>query len=110
METLSRPLHTRFLFYNVEFKASIFYELSNKQVLKNRIILDMNMIIDAENCTALISFNKKVFFNPYILTYYTLNDEIEGGGPVMYEFELGRAGHYFYIRAFTSFQSCHHHK
>jgi len=34
----------------------------------------------------------------------------EGGGPVMYEFELGRAGHYFYIRAFTSFQSCHHHK
>ena len=64
METLSRPLHTRFLFY-IEFKASIFYELSNKQVLKNRIILDMNMIIDAENCTALISFNKKVFFNPY---------------------------------------------
>jgi len=34
----------------------------------------------------------------------------EGGGPVMYEFELGRAGHYFYIRAFTSFQSCHHHR
>jgi len=28
-------------------------------------------------------------------------------GPVMYEFELGKAGHLFYLRAYSEIQSCH---
>ena len=59
--------------------------------------------MDPAHCPGLGNKKTKTFFlqfsDFYVFIIYKIwwHDKIEGGGPVMYEFELGRAGHYFYI-------------